>query len=353
MIVVTLRTMAARDPNEALLKKIREKCEAYESFRILLEEIRSKYQCLDFHSEDAIPQLMNPHPSKDLNEKGMEFIRGGILAVMAAWESYVSDLFDEAFEVLIIVCSGPERNLEQLQAKWPTCRKIIEKTLKNQKDIYNLLEEGDKNWQKFWMQLLHEHRRSILDQRTFLPIFDYRCDGHSNIMTIDELFIRLFEYNEKKISQMLIEVAHGNHFMLSPGELRVSLDTEDCMDESPIEALRNISSLYYGLRCIFVDGKKERVIKEGPLKDFPKYANDFLLPDQYDKSRKVMCYMKLYKIIREYERSNMHVSYLTFICITNFIRFAAIYLMRAVAKWIYELQREDDPVWSYPTPPNF
>lgn len=343
--------MAAMDPYAVVLKKIREECEAYTSFLTILEEIRTKYQCLDFYADDAIPELMNPLPSRDLNQTGMEFIRGGIVAVMAAWESYVHDLFDEAFDAVLLICSGRERSLKNLREKWPNCRKILERTMKNQKEIYSLLEEGDDGSKKFWMQLLYEHRRSILDQRNLQPIFKWESDCRSNTMTIDDLFMQLFEYDEKKISQMLVEAAQNRYFILSPGELEVSLDTADPTDTSPVKALHNISRLYYGLRCVFVHGKKDKTLKDGALKDFPDDESRFPLPDQDEKSRKVMNYIRLYGIIYDYERSRMHVSYLTFICITNFIRFAAIHLMRAVAKWIYELQGEEDPVWSYPAPP--
>ena len=57
----------------------------------------------------------------------MEFIREGIVATVAAWESYVQDLFKEAFEILIQIGSGKPPSIENLKRKWPGCNAALEK----------------------------------------------------------------------------------------------------------------------------------------------------------------------------------------------------------------------------------
>ena len=325
------------------------KSDVYVAFVDLLKEILSKYACLNPMKGNAYSQLMKEGSDVELNESGMEFIRGGIVALMAAWENYVHDLFDEAFDTLIIICSGPEGSLERLEKQWSACSGIIKKAMKDEEEAYKLMKKTDQGPDKLWMELLNTHRRKILDQRTLQPIFNYMAARKDNAMTIDGLFMQLFEHKREKISRMLVEVAKSNYFLLYPadGDLKVTLDPE-AAHNSAVKALRNISRLYYGLRCIFVHGKKEKTLQEALL-DFPEDEDGFPLPVQEDRDVKARKYTKLFKRVQGMGR-NVHVSYLTFLNVANFIRFAAIYLMQAVAKWIYDLQPQGPrraPVWGY------
>jgi len=90
------------------------KCRAYDSFHKLHGQIRSRYSCL------------SPEETLEVEAKSRtEFIRGGIVAMMAAWESYVHDLLNEAFDDFVDVCSGETKSLKDLETRWLACSDFI------------------------------------------------------------------------------------------------------------------------------------------------------------------------------------------------------------------------------------
>lgn len=119
-------------------------------------------------------------------------------------------------------------------------------------------------------------------------------------------------------------------------------------DTSAVDALHNISRLCYGLRCVLVHGIAEKTLNDGALKDFPDNIDEFLLPNENDEAIKEY-YVGLYIRIKEYKR-NVDLSYLTLLNVICFLRYAACSLMRAVAKWFYDIQQGEDKqcIWKYP-----
>ena len=341
-------------------------CVAYNDFRDLLVQIRSQYTHLnpgDGKLFKHVSRTSNPF-DKELDDTGMEFVRGGIVAIMSAWESYVHDLFEEAFAVVTDVSSRyrcDESSLARLQDRWPACRTIIENEIKQQaaqkcKDhvevlTYELLQEGDQqsgSRKKTWKIMMDAHCDRVLHGKTLLPIFSCRGIGRENTMSMDELFRQLFkvERQEKSLSDILIEIGVFSFEIMMPGTRRVSLKPAQSSDRSAVEALCNISRLYYGLRCAFVHGKHRKTL-EGALKDFPDNPDSFPLPTQNDEIKTY--YVNLYKRIKEHGRK-ADVSYLTFINLSRFYGTAAYALMLAIAKWFYDLQPDDGQqvrIWGY------
>ena len=341
-------------------------CVAYADFRDLLDHIRSQYTHLNPGNGKLFAHVSRtPDPSdKELDDTGMEFVRGGIVAIMSAWESYVHDLFEEAFGVVIKVCSTDRRgesSLSHLHERWPACRTIIENEIKQQAAqkckghvavlTYDLLQDADQRsggQKKTWRNMLDAHCDRVLHGKTLQPIFRCQGTGCENIMSLDELFRQLFkvEEQEKSLSDILIEIGVFNFEIMIPGTRTVSLKPAQASDRSAVEALCNISRLYYGLRCVFVHGKHRKTL-EGALKDFPDNPDNFPLPTQNDEIKNY--YVNLYKRIKEHKRK-ADVSYLTFINLSRFYGTAAYAVMLAVAKWFYDLPPDDGQqvrIWGY------
>ena len=251
--------------------------------------------------------------------------------MMAAWESYVHDLLNEAFDAFVDVCSGPKKSLKCLEARWPACRDIIKKAIKNER-AYEVLEETDEKLQTFWIELLNMYRFNILNESTFQPIFNYvTVPNKDETMTIDRIFMCLFKYGKKKLSQVVVEVARSKYPLPDPFKFILEQKKSD-----GIKALRNVSSLYYGLCCVFVDGKKEKALN-GVLKE---------CPDQMVSLQNAQVYIDLYNKIQK-EGRNVDMDYMTFLSVTGFIRFAAECLKDAVAQCLYDLQHKNkEVVWS-------
>lgn len=281
--------------------------------------------------------------------------------MMVAWERYIWDLFEKAFELLICICSGHERKLKYLGERWPGCRVIIEKEIANRAPnkhqvetvAYDLLEKAEQQTnpegQKEWIQLLHDHRKRLY-KKTLQPIFNYTKKIHDHRgITIDSLFMQLFQHTGQTISEILVEVAGSNYFLLYPDELQVTLQAVDSSNaQQPtdaVEALHNISRLYYGLRCIFAHGSAEGTF-EAALRGFPDSKN-FPLPTQKDEVKKVRVYTSFFKSLQDH-KAEVKVSELALHNFSSFILFAAKHLMHALGKWIYSLQCSDSPVWGYP-----
>lgn len=319
-------------------------CDAYDSFQKRLTEIGSKYDYLNPMKGEVCPKLLERGSDGKLNELGREFIRGGIVAVMAAWDSYVHDLFNEAFDTVITVCSGQEKRFERLIKQWPASSEIIREVIKTHE---NICEDADLESNKFWIELLNLHRRSIVDQRTLHPIFNFMAAYKEDAMTIDGMFMQLFQHKkqktsiQQKISYMVLEAADSQPFLLYPGEHEVTL----VPTKEGITALHIISRLYYDLRGRVVDGKKKKIFQDTP-NDFPK-VNFLHTQGDGNVDDREQHYITLYEqVINE---RNVEVDYMVFLSVVHFISFTAKHLKQAMAKWIYKLQSEDErsPVWGY------
>lgn len=136
-----------------------------------------------------------------LNKTGMELIRGAIVAVMSIWETYVHDLFQEAFQVVINSTLGRKKILSHLEKQWRGCSAIIKEELQREavnsyggrmEDLAHELLRSEQSdlpqvgerisWRSerndprsegtliTWRKLLDAHCDSVLRKR-ILPIF--------------------------------------------------------------------------------------------------------------------------------------------------------------------------------------
>lgn len=367
-------------------------CEAYEGFRDLIVDIRSKYTHLNPITGKLFEHVRRTQNPRDLtlDETGQEFIRGGIVAIMAAWESYVHDIFQEAFNILLKIGSGEHQSLDSLHQFWPSCRTIIQEEIKRracQKGdrvevvAYDLLCAAEKSTgdEKVWVKLLHAHCENVLEKKTLLPIFSSQKSDQW-AMTIDNVFRQLFKIDidrKKKpasLSEILIDVGGFRYTIRLPGtdsqcdvhlmgsqtlanessdrshaiatetsdraqaietetsERSQAMSTETSDRSQAIKALHNISRLYYGVRCTLVHGNHKKTL-QGALKDFPNDSAGFTMPSKNDTKVRDY-YVKLYKRVEEYGR-NAWVSYLDFFNLTRFYGSAANFLRLSVARWFH------------------
>ena len=318
-------------------------CVSYANFMSVLDDTWKRYQPLNPH--DAKKGYLFKHLKTEdikgrpiLNESGTEFIRGGIVATVAAWESFVVDLFTEAFEILIKVGSGKPASIENLKKIWPGFKRLIEKERKNKKQ--SQLEGKSEE------EYLFSHLSKMLDSKSIVPIFIATApEAKGRFMSIDTLFVQLFLMSDDEkwpsLSQLVTELRSFNYVMrctrscMAEVEVKLFQDQSNASDESALKALYNISRLYYGLRCTLVHGKNKKTLEKS-LNNFPESVYDFPLPTTCSHKEDIArYYIRVYEWIKKYGRE-VWVNYLDLLYITRFYKTAAFSLKLAVAKFLYD-----------------
>ena len=333
-------------PTEQGAKNDVNSCSSFTGFVSWIDDLLKNYTPLNPKNGD-LREVLRGKTSDTLNETGMAFVRGGVVAVVATWENYVQDLFKEAFEILIEVGSGQQENLEDLSKIWPDCRKVIQSEYKRrvaakkheEVEAYELLFLEDKTKKKVWMQLLHTHCQNVLG-KTIVPIFSHRDRAYDSV---DRLFHELFKDESKEkncsLSQLIIESGDFKFDIIIP---HCSITLND--DKSSLDALHNISRLYYGLRCALVHGNQDITI-QGVLQNFPDTEDRFPLPDRHSEYVKSY-YTGLYLWIKDYGR-NIWLHYRDFVNITRFYKIAAKCLKVAVAKRLCQITKNKVQIWDF------
>ena len=296
--------------------------------------------------KDELNETKDEHSEeKKLNDTGIVFIRGGVVAVVATWEAYVQALLKEAFDILIRSGSGPQQSLEALSTIWPQCQTIVQNQYKRKVDnkpqevrAYDLLLLEDKTKEKVWMKLLHTHCQNVLG-KTIVPIFS---KDSKESKSVDNLFRELFEDKEQNcsLSELIVESDNFKFTIISP-TCTIFLKKTDV--KSSIAALYNLSRFYYGLRCALVHGSKE-ITLQGVLREFPEHADEFELPDGLDIKRAKNYYTSIYIWIKKYGR-DIWLYYRDFVNIIRFYKEAARCLMMAVAMRLYKITKKSVQIW--------
>ena len=108
------------------------RCAAYESFEKLIERVESNYLSLNPIDGGLFEDVGISYC--ELDERGSEFVRAGIVTVMSAWDVYVHSLFEEAFTLVMDVFTRDEKSLTNLRKQWPACDAIIENEKRLQRE---------------------------------------------------------------------------------------------------------------------------------------------------------------------------------------------------------------------------
>lgn len=335
---------------------------SYADFKSVMDLICERYSPLNPFEGELFEYLESKTcpDGHTLDDTGMEFIRGGIIATVAAWERFVLNLFDEAFKILVKIGLGEPVSVENLKSLWPGCEDAIKKG-KGIKDKYLYQNEDGKEEGEF---LLDVYSKYVLECRCIQPIFLGRVPSEKEkIMCIDELFVQLFkiERDNPSLSKLVIKSGFFNYMMPckekgQPNYYDLHVKLKQTSDNDPeestraIKALNNISRLYYGLRCTLVHGK-HKITLEQSLREFPTSLEDFHLPSACIHPDDIArYYIRLYKNIKEYGREAW-VNYLTLLYVTRFYKTAAFSLMKAIAKWLCDNYISktsfEDEIWGY------
>ena len=108
----------------------RSTCKAYDDFKKQLFRVRKSYSELNPKGPigGTAMYMRNDVPG----EAVMEYVRGGIISTMAAWEAYVLDLLQEAFDTAIDDLSnkGASADSNWLKERWPNCESAIQDSLR-------------------------------------------------------------------------------------------------------------------------------------------------------------------------------------------------------------------------------
>ena len=241
-------------------------CTAYDDFKSDLQRRKGNYSVLNnmFHPRDGqLPQQHKP------SEAEMEYIRGGIVSVMATWEAFMQDIMQEALDI-VIDSAGKESSempFKCLFKRWPDCEKVVKRSLKNRISTlnpetvaYDLLLEREQAEDPHWSSLLKEYLESIL--RKVSPVF-----GGPN--GIDGAFSKFFCPETKlTLSNRIIALGEISY------DFRINKSSTSQIKIDNVDTLIDTLRLYYGIRCILAHGKPAKT-DTGVFKEFPKPNSAF------------------------------------------------------------------------------
>ena len=308
---------------------------SFEEFKAKLRDTTKTYKFLDpAQSRQFVKGKHN------LDSSGMIMLQGALINTMAIWETYILHLLEEGFKSFIEVGSGDPPSLNSLEKYFPACMAILKKELKSEYQgippeevgLKLLTSVNSQNGSTPWAHLFTAFCRNTTSRSQLVPVFS--SGGGSN--SIDLLFSKIFQTSgDFSLSEKLLEIG-AFRFKI---QLNKEEETEVQIDS--VEALCNISRLYYALRCIFAHGQNQKTLQSA-LKDFPQSIEEFNLGNE--KAAKY--YLGLYRRIERYGR-DASVSYLTFANMIQFLKRAAFFLMRAVARWVYEATEGRGCIWGY------
>ena len=145
---------------------------SYATFILTLDGKRECFNCLN----PVVCDVRGPGGplNSHLDPCAMEFVRGGIVRILAVWEGFVKDVFREYFTNEFLLCN----DLKEVKAKWPRCETAIKnaieaKARKLKKKAHS--NDLDLPWKKVvfdalldeegWKTLLQEHLDRCLARR--------------------------------------------------------------------------------------------------------------------------------------------------------------------------------------------
>ena len=258
-------------------------CQAYESFKVALQDVRSSYR----HLNSQLGQLL--YQEHQCTQKVLEprviqqLMRGTVISVLSIWEFYVINLLSEAFNHVVHIHNevntpdyssdessgtddhGSYKELRKIKQEWPECQTVIQSAFKRKGEItkkpmevvmFKLLTSPHPH-----LELLQDHRDHVL--RTCSPLL---CgDGG-----IEDAFYTLF-YSKMKKSQRSTARSLSATIMMLGLQYTISSSglTHQVVFKS-VEAVNDVLRLYYGARCIFSHGFPGRTLSEGAMQNFPE-----------------------------------------------------------------------------------
>lgn len=309
-------------------------CKSFENFKSKLKKTVATYHFLD---PACSRQFVKG--KFDLDSSGMVMLQGALINIVAHWEEFIVEIIKEGFSLFIEVGSGNPPSLETLRRSLPCSDLILKKELRQvcqtqsvEEKLFNLLEGwGSRQYCAIpWAEYYASYCQNTISGAQLVPIFS---PGAPN--SIDTLFTKLFTGGCSSLSEQLLKIGRFRY------KIRLNHEDEVELQINSINGLKNISRLYYALRCVFAHGHNQKTVS-GVLKDFPQSVAEFDLGND----RVAKYYLGLYRRLEKYGRDTS-ISYLTFVNMIEFLKRAAFFLMRALAKWVYEATGGQTCIWNY------
>ena len=245
--------MAARSDSRYL------RCEQYDTFIERFGDLRSKNSALnDVIWMGSKSQGWSKQECRDLQ---MVYYRSSIIGILATWEAYVQDLFEEVKDIIV---KSVNSDVHDLSGSWKGAlvKKAIEwevstskkevKTPKNEVDLCMQLIQDPQHWKT----VVDTYMKKKLDNAVRLkPMF-------KGSKGIDNKFQALLGM-ECVLSEVIMEKVLSHKFIVDfKEEKQLLLETPDDLD--------NLLRLYYGARCVFAHGQPKHTFgEEGVLCNFP------------------------------------------------------------------------------------
>ena len=335
-------------------------CQAYDSFKAALQDVRSSYQHLNpergrllYQEHELGEKVLEPHVVQQL-------MRGAVISVLSIWEFYVVNLLSEAFNHVVHIHSevstpeyssdesngadyrGSYKELRKIKKEWPDCQTVIQNAFKRKGELikkpmevvmFKLLTSACPH-----LQLLQEHRDHVL--RGCSPLL--LGDGG-----IEEAFHALF-YSKTKKGKIATTHSLSNTIVMLGLQYDFISSTDTGTTQQAIfksaEAVNDVLRLYYGARCIFSHGLPGKTLSEGALRNFPNKQQLTEGMGGPAAATDLIC------VFEELKNSGRKASftYLDLCMLYRFFLRLANRLMVAVAFQIHNISPKIPPLWNYP-----
>ena len=310
------------------------RCEQYDTFFERFGDLRSKNSALNkVIRTGSKSQQRSEQECQDLQ---MVYYRSAIISILATWEAYVQDLFEEVKD--IIVESIINSDVHDISRSWKSAlvkeaiemevkktSKKEEKTHKKDVDLCMQLIQDPQHWKT----LVDTYMKKKVDTAIRLkPMF-------KGSKGIDKKFQALLGMDsECVLSDVIMEKVLSHSFIVGyKEEKQLVLKTPDDLD--------NLLRLYYGARCVFAHGQSEQSFEEeGVLHGFPIEKLSTMVGDEKVAGRLRSLHDNLKK-----HGNSAWVYHTTIVNMQRFIIYLAQRLFRAVSKCIFK--KFQLTIWGY------
>ena len=239
-------------------------CEAYDSFKRALMDVRNSYK----HLNPISGGLYRGDGTSSIEPQVVdEFLRGAVISVLSIWEHFVYNLFGEAYNHVIHISSetstpedssddsdsqGSYRDLRKIKKEWPNSQRVLQNAIKRR---------GEREKKPVEVVAFRLMMSSCPHRTLFQEHRDYVLRGCTPLLLgpggIDETFSTLFSTKKSNsLTRTIVMLGVQFSFTTAAGVAGVvCIQTES--------TVHDILRLYYGARCIFSHGLPSRTLSEG------------------------------------------------------------------------------------------
>ena len=201
-------------------------------------------------------------------------LRSAVIAMVALWETFICDVFEDGITILV-------KKLKELPYQeiigHDKRRKLLTKALEEYKPTEDQLKQmEDTDYWKFALEQYAEKER-----KPICPYFEHIDKNFKNLFITEEVFSE--HVAEKKGEcDCILYLEQGEENPDTPPKLYLTRN-----------ALKEITRLYYGARCILSHGRPDQTLnKKGALYNFSTGENlkrmlEFVVSDTTDETQPI------------------------------------------------------------------